>query len=128
MRSCRVAVAVCGALWRSSRDNNVCQQRCVCHGKVPYKVERSGWVHTDMALPPPAKKKREEPLPRPEMEVSRRRRGKESERGTGHDDGKKRTDARTDGLKWTQVAPPLLRDWMRLQIEILAVRAQRTHT
>ena len=61
MRSCRVAVAVCGALWRSSRDNNVCQQRCVCHGKVPYKVERSGWVHTDMALPPPAKKKREEP-------------------------------------------------------------------
>ena len=66
------------------------------------------------------------PLPRPEMEVSRRRRGKESERGTGHDDGKKRTDA--DGLKWTQVAPPLLRDWMRLQIEILAVRAQRTHT
>ena len=34
-------------------------------------------------------------------------------------------------LKWTQVAPPPppppLRDWMKLQIEILDVRAQRTH-
>ena len=95
MRSRRVAVAVSGAPWRSSRDNNVCQQRCVCHGYVPYTDEGGcgcrGWVHTDMALPPPAKKKREESLPRPEMEVSRRQRRKESERGTGRDDGRKRT-------------------------------------
>ena len=104
MRSCRVAIAVCRAQWRSSRDNNVCQQRCVCHGNVPYEVKRRGWVHTDMALPPPANRKREESLPRPEMEVSRRRRGKGSEEGTGRGDSGKGTDA--DGLKWTQVAPP----------------------
>ena len=99
MRSFRVAVAVCGALWRSSRDNNVCQQRCVCHGKVPYKVERSGrgWVHTDMALPPPAKKKREEPLPRPEMEVSRPSPPGEGKREGDRTRRRQEEDGRADG-------------------------------
>ena len=64
-----------------------------------------------MALPLPARKKRNESA------------GNGSERGGNR-----------GWLKWTQVAPPppttttTLRDWMRLQIEILDVRARTTRT